>query len=310
MLLLSFCILLFTHPVLASEGCTAGLILWYQAVLPSLLPFLFLSDLMVHTGLFQYLNRLCAPLFKRLFRIPEEGCYVVLMGFLCGFPMGAKVTGDLVRKGALSKEEGTYLLGFCNNVSPAFFLNYICVYILGYRQIPLLLPVCFYLLPVLYGILTRPFYHFPYEQDIYEKKQTPMKKITFSVLDVCMMDSFATITRIGGYIILFSICSRMLQLLPLPVMLRLPLEAILEISCGTQTVSHFFQHMYPVRLAAVCSCASFGGLCIFAQTRSVLSDTKIRMRAFTAGRLILALLSFLLLLLLQQMFPVPVPDGY
>ncbi|MEI3188998.1 MAG: hypothetical protein V8S38_04785 [Lachnospiraceae bacterium] len=34
---LGFCILLFTHPVLAAEGCTAGLTLWYQAVLPSLL---------------------------------------------------------------------------------------------------------------------------------------------------------------------------------------------------------------------------------------------------------------------------------
>ena len=41
--------------------------------------------------------------------------------------MGAKVTADLVREQHISKEEGTYLLGFCNNVSPSFFINYICL---------------------------------------------------------------------------------------------------------------------------------------------------------------------------------------
>lgn len=35
--------------------------------------------------------------------------------------MGAKVIADLVREKHISSEEGTYLLGFCNNVSPAFF---------------------------------------------------------------------------------------------------------------------------------------------------------------------------------------------
>ena len=205
---LGFCILLFTHPVLAAEGCTAGLTLWYQAVLPSLLPFMIVSGLLIHTGLFHFLNSFYAPLFQRLFRISEEGCYAVLMGFLCGFPMGAKTTADLVRQGHLTREEGTYLLGFCNNVSPAFFMNYICMYALGYHQIPWKIVLLFYTLPVCYGILTRPFYHFPYDRNICTKKQVPMQRLTFPMLDACIMDSFATITRLGGYIILFSVCSR------------------------------------------------------------------------------------------------------
>lgn len=307
---LGFCILLFTHPVLAAEGCTAGLTLWYQAVLPSLLPFMIASGLLIHTGLFRCLNSFYAPLFQRLFRISEEGCYAVLMGFLCGFPMGAKTTADLVRSGQLSKEEGTYLLGFCNNVSPAFFLNYVCIHALGYQTVPWKIVFLFYLLPVFYGILTRPFYHFSFDRDICRKKQASMQRLTFPMLDTCMMDSFETITRLGGYIILFSICCRMLQLLPVSSETLLPLKGILEISCGVQAVSTALPSVSPVRLSTVCACASFGGLCIFAQTKSVLYNTGIRMRSFTVGRLILALLSFLLFLLLQKLSLVPVPGGY
>ena len=307
---LGFCILLFTHPVLAAEGCTAGLTLWYQAVLPSLLPFMIVSGLLIHTGLFHFLNSFYAPLFQRLFRISKEGCYAVLMGFLCGFPMGAKTTADLVRQGHLTREEGTYLLGFCNNVSPAFFMNYICMHALGYHQIPWKIVLLFYAPPVCYGILTRPFYHFPYDRNICTKKQAPMQRLTFPMLDACIMDSFATITRLGGYIILFSVCSRMLQLISASSAVRLPLESILEISCGIQAVCSFFSGASSVRLAAVCSCASFGGLCIFAQTKSVLCHAGIRIRSFTVGRLFLALLSFLLFLLLQKLSPVPVPGGY
>lgn len=307
---LGFCILLFTHPVLATEGCTAGLILWYQAVLPSLLPFMIVSGLLIRTGLVHFLNSLYAPLFQRLFRISEEGCYAVLMGFLCGFPMGAKTTADLVRNGRLSKEEGTYLLGFCNNVSPAFFLNYICIHALEYRTIPWKIFFLFYLMPVFYGILTRPFYHFSFDRDICRKKQVSMQRLTFPMLDTCMMDSFTTITRLGGYMILFSICCRMLQLLPVSSAALLPLEIILEISCGIQAVIIALPDISSIRLPLVCTCASFGGLCIFAQTKSVLYDTGIRMRSFTAGRLMLALLSFLLFLFQQKLFPVPVPGGY
>lgn len=94
--------------------------------------------------------------------------------------MGAKTTADLVRQGHLTREEGTYLLGFCNNVSPAFFMNYICMHALGYHQIPWKIVLLFYALPVCYGILTRPFYHFPYDRNICTKKQAPMQRAYIS----------------------------------------------------------------------------------------------------------------------------------
>lgn len=295
-------LLLFSHPAAVAAGCSRGLTLWYMAVLPSLLPFLFLSGVLMKTGLFRYLNRFYAPLFTRLFRISEEGCYAVLLGFLCGFPMGAKVIADLVREHHISCREGTYLLGFCNNVSPAFFLNYVCMLKLGCPSVPWKLVLLFYALPVFYGLITRPFYHFVPVP--FTKKQAPLQRLDFPMLDACIMDGFSTITRLGGYIILFTILVQLLGLLPLsPSVLALS-GSVLEISCGIDQIALLPGLSAGYRTAFVCTCASFGGLCICAQTQSVLDGTPLRIHTWILGRIVIALLTAVLLLAAAG-FPVP-----
>lgn len=294
---LSLFILLFSHPAVIASGCTLGLTLWYSAVLPSLLPFLIFSGLLIRTGLFRCLNRIYAPVLGRIFHISEEGCYAVLLGFLCGFPMGAKVIADLVRERHISAEEGTYLLGFCNNVSPAFFLNYICMLKLGYPEIPWKLVLLFYGLPVIYGLITRPFYHFEISAQggsLSTKKQTSLQRLDFPMLDACIMDSFSTITRLGGYIIIFTILVQLLKLLPLSNGALAFLSAVMEISCGADLVAALPVRSNVLRTALVCTGAAFGGLCICAQTQSVLDGTPLHIRTWLTGRIMIALLVLLL----------------
>lgn len=69
-------------------------------------------------------------------------------------------------------------------------MNYICMNALGYHQIPWKIVLLFYALPVCYGILTRPFYHFPYDRNICTKKQAPMQRLTFPMLDACIYGQF------------------------------------------------------------------------------------------------------------------------
>lgn len=290
-----FLFLLFSHPDLASRGCSLGLQLWYTSVLPSLLPFLIVSSLLIQTGSFQYLNRLYAPVIGRIFRISGAGCYAVLLGFLCGFPMGAKIIGELVLQKQISEKEGTYLLGFCNNVSPAFFLNYVCMANLHYTSVPWKLAALFYGIPLVYGLLTRPFYHFTISDG--RKKQAPLRRLDSSMLDTCIMDSFSTVTRLGGYIILFTIIVQLLTLLTLPDIVLAFAGGALEITCGVHALSSLSKISPPLKTAFVCACAAFGGLCTCAQTQSVLAATSLRIRTWLRGRIIIALLIFLLALL-------------
>ena len=298
--------LIFTHPALIAAGCARGLDLWYTSVLPSLLPFMILSGLLVHTGLFHILNRFYAHVLKKIFHISESGCYVVLTGFLCGFPMGAKVTADLVKSGHISSEEGRYLLGFCNNVSPAFFLNYFCAAGLGCAEPPWGLFLLFYSLPVLYGILSRPSFHFSSDQG--KKEQAVLHRPDFPMLDACIMDSFTTVTRLGGYIILFTIIAQFLNLLRIPESAQIFLSALLEVSSGIDRICSAKGFSTVWKSVFACACAAFGGLCICAQTQSVLSESPLSVRDWLKGRLIT--LPAVLLLTYLYLSAAPVLRGY
>lgn len=117
-----FLILLF--PKTCVTGAGKGLVLWFHTVLPTLLPFLILTNLLLETGAIHLLSKLTKPLFCRLFHVSEYGSIVILSGFLCGYPLGSKFTADLLRRQKISYREASYLLSFCNNTSPMFIISF------------------------------------------------------------------------------------------------------------------------------------------------------------------------------------------
>ena len=131
LILCFFVMLLFPSEVF--EGAKSGLLLWFLTVLPTLFPFLLISRLLLDSCACSLLNNLLAPVISRLFGISAQGSFAFIVGFLCGYPMGAKITADLFHARQISKAEASYLLSFCNNTSPAFLIHYI---VLGYFQNP------------------------------------------------------------------------------------------------------------------------------------------------------------------------------
>ena len=149
--LMTGCIL--THSSLSLAYAALGLNLWYEKMVPVLLPFMILSGTLIRMGMTDSLIRPVRPLFGRIYRLSAPGIYVILMGFLCGFPMGARTASDFRDRQEISSEEGQYLLAFCNNLGPVYFLGFVLP--LLHRK--LVLPYVFgmYGIPLLYGISLR-----------------------------------------------------------------------------------------------------------------------------------------------------------
>ena len=97
--LLSFFCLMLLYPKTVFLGASEGLLLWFQTVLPTLLPYMILNNLMIHTSALQWICRVAAPVLCRIFATSYYGSFAVLSGFLCGYPIGAKTTSDLLKKG-------------------------------------------------------------------------------------------------------------------------------------------------------------------------------------------------------------------
>ena len=118
-------ILMLIHPQIVIKSASSGLLLWYQVLVPTLLPFMIISSYLIKSNIISIYAPVLTPMFGKLFSTDSNGAYGIICGFLCGYPMGAKVISEMYDEQVFSKEHAEYLLSFCNNVSPGFISGYI-----------------------------------------------------------------------------------------------------------------------------------------------------------------------------------------
>ena len=289
-------------PQAVFSGAEEGLLLWFQIIFPTLFPFLVVTSLLLSSGGLNLITRLFGGLFRRIFRVTQNGAFAVLAGFLCGYPMGAKVTADLLRAEKISDREARYLLSFCNNTSPVFIINFIVWKTFGDER--LMLPTLLILIgsPVLMSFIFRRIYlkgrhPFPEPSAALKEKKT---RFDFSVLDSCMMNSFEAIVKVGGYIILFSVLLCLLEELSGQKSILMAAAPALEVTNGILLLSSSVSDP-GLRYAAVLGLTSFGGLCSAAQTQCMLEGTGLSVIPYIIQKLTTAaaasLLSFIYLAL-------------
>ena len=195
------------------EGTQAGLILWIRTIFPALFPFMAGSGMMLSCGGLDILSRIAGPVFSVLFSTSRNGSYALITGFLCGYPMGAKTTADMVKRGLITSDEGKYLLSFCNNVSPSFILNFIVWKTLKAQE--LLVPTLLILMgvPAALSFIFRTVYlkgrrRFP---DCPSAGKAEKAVSVSEAIDRSLTDSFESILKVGLYIIFFSVMISLLE---------------------------------------------------------------------------------------------------
>ena len=295
-------ILLLARPALAFTGARDGLVLWATVVLPTLLPFMICSGVIVALDGVGLLTRPFAPFFSGLLKLSPNGCFVLMSGLLCGYPMGAKTTSDFLDQGRLSVQEGKYLLAISNHPSPMFVLGYVMAQIALIPSMaspcPLWAVLAALYLPILpISILARCCYH--YNRQTREEacplaaQAAPEKTACFS-FDTHMMSCFETMVKIGGYIMLFSILALYLTVFPfqMPPLLRPALLGSVEITTGIQMIASSVPGSMGALL--IIGSAAFGGFSGIFQTKSVLKNAGLSIRHYMLWKMLHSALSCLI----------------
>ena len=135
-----------------------GLGLCAGAVIPSLFPFMIISELLIQSGVGRRVGRLLAKPTRLLFGISEAGTYSFVIGAICGFPIGAKTLCALYDRGEISKLEFERALTFCNNPGSAFVISAVGVSLLGSAELGITLYGCVLLSAVIVGVFERIFF--------------------------------------------------------------------------------------------------------------------------------------------------------
>lgn len=273
-LLLTFCIL--TNSPLSMTYASLGLELWFRKMVPALLPFMILSGIMVRLGLTEKMSMVLYPALGPVYRVRKNVVYCMMLGFLCGFPMGAKVTADLLKRDLLTPDEGEYLLAFCNNIGPVYF----CSFVLPLLGLRLVFPYLFgmYGIPLVYGLFLR---YTVFRNRLYTEREVrrpprppelmiaalPGKATALGLLaaaDESIVSGLSGILTLGGYMILFNLLN-----LPFHLLLRrepMLTAPLLEITGGLSMLGGKLP-LYSLLVL------SFGGFSCIAQTYSCIRDT-------------------------------------
>lgn len=296
-LILFFSMLSFPQTVFT--GASYGLVLWFRHVLPTLLPYMILINVLICTPALHWICRITSTFLCPLLGTSYYGTFAVLTGFLCGYPMGAKTTSDLLNVNKISRSEASYLLSFCNNTSPAFILSYVVAQNMKERNlcIPFFLILTF--TPLMLSFIFRLFYRLPesscsFLQVTPGSFSNPSESISDSFLDRCILNAFESVTKVGGYMMMFSVLIQLLASVLPNTIFSLLLYSSLEISTGIRLL--FSSALYTTEKIILCAfLTSFGGWCCIAQTYSMISSSQLPILPYITAKLVTALVTSLLI---------------
>lgn len=280
------CCFMVLFPEITLYSAQKGISLWVSSVLPALLPFFICANFLNYIGV----TRLVKPSF-----------FPFAMSVLSGYPMGAKIIGDMVREGNISQSEAKRMISFCSTSGPTFMIGAVGVGMFGSTAAGLLIAAAHYL-----GAIANGFVY-----SIFQKKERAMGKLTFrknnkNLLELftdAILSSFKSLAIILAYIVLFMFLtdllymSGILQWLPFPE-LRAIARGFFEMTVGCGALSECTGLSMTWKCILSAAVLSWGGLSILGQSLSMLSGSGIKLSYMALTKLTHCLFTAIIAMLL------------
>jgi len=313
------------YPDDAFDAAVQGLDVWFNVVLPALLPFFIGSQLLMGLGVVHFMGVLLEPFMRPLFNVPGVGSFVMAMGLASGYPVGAMLTGKMVKRKLCNAREAERLMSFTNTADPLFMVGAVAVGMFKDVRLGSIIALAHYISAVLLGIIMR--FYAPKAEitpSVASKngRESILLKATRELLRArkednrplgqllgdCIKDSINSMLLILGFIILFSVIIRIITVagfigLICPVINIILnslgfnanfspaiLSGIFEITLGTKMASSTNAPLLHQVIVAS-SIIAWSGLSVHFQVMSMISDTDIRIAPYIIARFLHAVLA-------------------
>lgn len=203
---------LMLYPQESMEAVRAGLELCFNVIIPSLFPFFVLSSLVVELGLAGHLGRALEPMMRPLFNVSGACASAFALGFIGGYPVGAKTAISLYQDGMCTKTEAERLLAFCNNSGPAFILGVVGTGVFSNSRVGMLLYLAHAAASVCIGLLFR-FYRRGGDarEEVRPAPRFEARRFTAAFTD-SIKGSFLSTLNICAFVVFFTVVIKLLFL--------------------------------------------------------------------------------------------------
>ena len=204
-LMSTFCfVLVLRNADAAVEYMGRGLTLCAKTVIPSLFPFMVVSELLVSSGAGEALGRLFSGVMRRIFGISGAGASALFLGSMCGFPVGARTAVALFDRGVISKAECQHLLTFTCNPSSAFLVTAVGVSLYDSRALGVTLYCVVLGCGLLTGFLARFFLRSPNEPAEHPHFPSGLRPCCVEAFTGAISSSATGMLTVCAYVVFFS----------------------------------------------------------------------------------------------------------
>lgn len=296
-------VLLLVNAQTAAKGVHKGLTLCFETLFPSLFPFLVLSELLIARKAGKVLGKLFSRPVSALFGLSESGAAALLLGMLCGAPIGTTTAVALCERGELSREELQRLILFVNNPSAGFLIGAVGGALFGNSQAGFALFAITWLSSLLIGV----FFRLAWGKIRSETKYPHISsESTYFVSDLTgsVSRGFFSLLQIFAFVVFFSCIASCIE--PLLAALDLPcaggvaIYGLLEMTSGISQAAITLSPAHAFRFTAFFS--GFSGLSICLQIFSVAEKQHLPVLPYLLAKVVQGALSLCLAELYLYLF--------
>lgn len=287
-------LLLLKNPEIAITNMTSGLSLCAKTLIPSLFPFMVISEIMINSDAMSLPIPLLGRLSKKIFGVGSEGAAAALMGLLCGFPIGAKCASALWKSGKIDRDEYSRLLIISNNPSPAFMIGTVGESMFGERPFGIAL----YFISVLSALTVGAIYRLISRKtdsstDLTPNSELPDSRTGVNIFTGAVTASALSMLYVCAYVVFFStLVGAAESVLPpsVPKWANALGIAFLELTGGMWRASGI--ENYGKYIAAFA--AGWSGLSVHFQIMSICANDGVSFKPYFLAKLATGVLCFML----------------
>jgi len=293
-------VLLLKNPSVAASAISDGLQLCTKTLIPSLFPLMVASELLVESGIVGRVGRVLHRPFRALFGLRGDAACAVLLGFLCGFPVGTKCAVALYRRGALGEKEFCRVLACSNQPSMAFLVYTVGGAMFGSLRFGLCLYLSTLLSAITVQLVLRERKKDAPQKSVYGQAPTALPSFSDALANA-VSGSALSLLSICAFVVFFSAIVESLAYLATGLSLSLPATALIfslfELTGGVSHAALCSAKLAPILCALA---VAWGGLSVHFQLLHLVGDAKFSKRAYFCTKLAQGVLNIPIFLLLWQ----------
>lgn len=298
-----------SFPEKSINSAKNGFRIWYDILIPSLLPFIICANLIVELKLVDIIGFIINPITNLLFRVSGKSALVFVISMFSGYPIGTKLASELRNKNEISKDEAQRLVSFCSTSGPLFIIGSVSTGMFLNEKLGYLMLLSHYLGALTVGIIFRNYGNSDIKNNnsslryvIKNSIKLKNNKSFFVLFGNSIFNALNTILMVGGFVISFSVVFEILSLFRvidfLTNIVYIPfsffnitketctafISGIFEITIGCSKLSSITSSSEVIKVSLASFLIGFSGISILAQCCSFLANTDININMYILSK--------------------------